>query len=120
MRLLVAASATVLALLSGCGPCTATCTNTAVLTAIDANGTVLTLQSVSENVTLSPTAGCGTTASVMNGLATVTSSCMKFAVDAVATNGKRFSGIIDVSAGALGPVVCGVVCRSANVNIQVN
>ena len=120
MRQLVLFAAVGAALLSGCGQCTAVCFNTATLTAIDSTGNVLTLQSVSENRALSPTAGCGTNATINESATTVSSSCTAFAIDAVATNGKRFSGILDVSSGSRGATVCGSVCRAGAVTITLN
>lgn len=96
------------------------CSNTATLTAIDIMGNVLTFQSVTENRALSPTAGCGTTATNNGSAATVASFCTAFAIDAVSTNGKRFSGVIDVSAGSRGATVCGSVCRAGAVTITLN
>lgn len=107
-------------LFSGCGQCTAVCSNSATLTAIDSTGTVLTLQSVTENRALSPTAGCGTTATISGSATTVASFCTAFAIDAVSTNGKRFSGVIDVSSGSRGATVCGSVCRAGAVTITLN
>jgi hypothetical protein len=48
---------------------------------------------------------------------TVTSSCLRFGVDVVATDGKRFSGVLDVSDGSARPPVCGSVCKTKSVTV---
>ena len=108
-------------LLSGCiGTCASLCSHTALLTAVDGSGNLLTLQSVTENTTLGP-AGCIGGPNTIGATTSIESHCEKFGIDAVSVDGKRFSGVIDVSSGTLDArSVCGTTCKTASVTITLN
>ena len=116
--LLVVGSLVVSAFISGCGQCAAICVNTAIINAVDASGAPLVVMSITENTALTPSAGsCGVTQTPSASPPTVTSFCPRFGVDIVATDGKRFSGVIDISDGSNTAPVCGSVCKSKSVTV---
>ncbi len=116
--LLVVVSLVVSAFISGCGQCAAICHNTAIINAVDASGNPLPVMSITENAGLTPSAGsCGVTEIPSASPPTVTSFCTRFGVDVVATNGKRFSGVIDISDGSNTAPICGSVCKSKSVTV---
>lgn len=104
---------------SGCGQCAAICNNSAIITAVDAAGNPLVVESMTENSGLNPVAGsCGVSTVPSASPPMVTSYCPRFGLDVVATNGMRFSGVVDLSDGTNREPVCGSVCKTKNVTLQ--
>lgn len=76
------------------------------------------MASITDNRALITTSqNCDVTVVTETSPPTVSSACKRFGVDIVATDGKRFSGVIDLSEGTDVSNVCGVVCKSRSVTV---
>ena len=109
-------------LVSGCssydpgydaGPC---CRNVARIFAVDSAGNPLTISNVTENV-IGTQGSCALEFLPKPLPSTVTSNCRRFGVEIVSTDGKRFSGVIDLSQGNDTAEVCGKVCKTREVTV---
>lgn len=99
---------------AGCPPCR----NVARIFAVDSAGNSLAISTVTENRALFVTqASCELEFLPKPLPVTVTSSCRRFGVDIVSTDGKRFSGVLDVSQGSDTQSWCGAVCKTKEVTV---
>ncbi len=95
------------------GPC---CRNVARIFAVDSAGNPLTISTVTENV-IGTQGSCALEFLPKPLPSTVTSNCRRFGVEIVSTDGKRFSGVIDVSQGNDTGPVCSRACKTREVTV---
>jgi hypothetical protein len=112
----------VFAIVSGCssydsgydaGPC---CRNVARIFAVDSAGNPLTISTVTENV-IGTQGSCALEFLPKPLPSTVTSNCRRFGVEIVSTDGKRFSGVLDVSQGNNTGPVCSPACKTRELTV---